>query len=552
MARSWDKVLRTRIDRRRLLQRAGGTALGAAGLVVVGCNDGGSGSSSTNTPGADAPSGTPKPGGIYKQRQTTAYSNFNPFGPGISALAAGLFTGYAIFDHLWFVPTDTGEIEPFLMTDHEVIDPQTIRVTFGESVFHDIPPVNGRPDRSTDLKASIERFAEQVPFGFSWLQEVMERVETPDDRTIVYYQNRPWAWFWTSSNAGSPWTSSIIPEEIVDDDDQLNTQPIGSGRWFLEGHEGGTNVRLRKHPNWREPGLPYMDGVDNVYATDDTLAQSAFAAQDIDRLTSLTRLEVDDLVNQFGDDIFTDSDLSRSYRTIMLKNEPPFDDPEVRHAISLGLNRDELRQVLNLGEGEFCGPLPPAHTAYVLPPDDPDLQEYFRYDPEDARARLEATGFPMDQEFELKYSNFQDAPDLAEVVGRQLNELGLNVRLPGPEDITAWLSNTLGVGNFQMTAFNHLAYEDPSLPLSFYRSPNQMGYENPEVEAAFDAAAEALDEDERIEATREAQRVIIRDWAPMINLYSPVTFAATWGYVKDIVTGRGSYGTFNTKVWLDK
>lgn len=554
MARINDEFMRQRITRRLLLQGAGGAALGAATIATVGCGGGGGGGSGgSTTPRGNTPSeGTPKIGGILKQQESVSYANFNPFGPGINALVQGLFVGYALYDHLWFVPTDTGEVINFLATDIETIDAQTIKASMGEAVYWDIPPVNGRDVRASDVKASYDRFAQQIPFGFSWLQQIMERIEVPDERTVVFHQKRPWAWFFTASNAGSPISSSIIPQEIVGDDDILDTTPIGSGKWMLAGHDAGTNVRLRKSPTWREPGRPYLDGIDFTHVTDKTLALSAFGAKDIDSIGNLNRTEQQDLQNRFGDDVVPSSDLSRSYRTLMLKNEPPFDDPEVRHGINLALNRDEIRQVLDLGDGEFCGPLPPAHKKYVLSEDDPDLQEYFRFDQQEARQRLEAAGFPFDQEFTLKYSNFQDANDLAEVVGQQLREVGLNINLPGAEDLTVWLSNTLGPGNFQMTTFTHLAYEDPSLPLSFYVAPNQMGFNDPEVQAAFDKAAETLDEQERIAATQDAQRVLIRKWAPMLNLHSATSFGARWSYYKGTITGRGSYGLFNSGAWLDK
>jgi peptide/nickel transport system substrate-binding protein len=548
----WNDIARQRITRRRLIQGAGGAALGAASIYAVGCGGGG-GDDNNATPGDAPPEGTPRLGGILHSRQQTGYPNFNPFGPGIAALVQGLFVGFTFYDHLWYVPTDTGETIPFLGTEFEVSEDGTqITVTMGDAVFHDIPPVSGRPVRAGDVKASYERFKEQIPFGFSWLQQILESIEAPDDHTVVFHQNRTWAWFFTSSNAGSPWTSSIVPEEIVGDDDMLNSTPIGSGRWTLAGHDGGTNVRLRKFPNWREPGRPYLDGVDFIYLPEDTLAIANFKAKEIDSIGGLNNVERDDIENSFGDQVVTSSDLGREYRCLMLKNEPPFDDPDVRRGINLALNRDELRQVLNLGDGELCGPLPPAHVKYVLPEDDPDLMEYFRFDPQESKEVLDAAGFPFDQEFTLKYSNFGDAPDLAEVVAAQLRAVGININLPGAEDITAWLSNTLGPGNFQMTSFTHLPYEDPSLPLNFYIEPNQMGYSDPEVQSAFDAAAETLEEAARIEATYEAQRVLIRKYAPMLNLFSPVTHGARWDYYKGTVEGRGSFGLFNSGAWLDK
>jgi ABC-type transport system substrate-binding protein len=553
VARINDEFMRQRITRRRLIQGAGGTALGAAAIAAVGCGDDG-GSGGTRTPGSTAPAeGTPRLGGILKLRQQVGYPSFNPFGPGINALAQGLFVGFALYDHLFYVPTDTGEVIPFLGTEWEITeDSRDVTVTMGEAVFWDKPPVNGRDVRASDVKASYERFKDQVPLGFSWLQEVLDNIEIPNERTIVFHQNRPWAWFFTSSNAGSPWTSSIIPQEIVDDDDALASDPIGSGKWMLAGHDAGQNVKLRKFPNWREAGRPYLEGVDYLYAPDDTVAQAAFAAKDIDQVLGLNSRELQDFDSRFGDEIVTSSDLSRAYKCLMLKNEPPFDDPEIRRGINLALNRDEFRQVLHLGDGEFCGPLPPAHRTYVLEEDDPDLQEYFRFDPQEARERLDAAGFPFDQEFTLKYSNLSDAPDLADAVAQQLREVDIKINLPGAEDVISWLSNTLGPGDFQMTSFTHLAYEDPSLPLSFYVPPNFMGYDDPDVTEAFNAAAGELDEEARIEATRNAQRVLIEKMSPMLNLYSAITYDARWDYFKGAIDGRGSFGLFNSGAWLDK
>ena len=559
MARTYDRFLRQRLSRRRLLAGASATALGAAALYACGGDGDGGGprANVTGTPGP-SPEGTPRSGGILHLRQEVAYPNFNPFGPGINAIAQGLFLGFAIFDHFWYVPTDTGEVVKFLATDYEVIDAQTVRVTIGDAVFHNKPPVNGRKVVASDVKTSAERFREEVPLGFSWLQEVLDRIEIPDDKTVVYHQKRPWAWFFTSSNAGSPWTSSILPEEILDRDDLLNDDAIGSGRWVLAGHDAGTNVRLRKFEHWREPGLPYLDGVYYVFAPDDTLAQAAFSAKDIDVLAGLNREEQDALVNRFRDQIVTSSDLSRAYRCVMIKDEEPFRDPRVRQGISLAVDRQEMMQILDLGDGELSGPVPPAHKRYVLDENDPDLQEYVRHYPAEAKAMLEGAGFPFDQETVLKYSDFQDAPDLAEVLAQQLRRIGLKIKLPGAEPLPVWFTQTLIQGNFQMTSFTHLPYEDPYLPMAFYLGsstagqPNPMGYKDDEVDEAILAAASELDEEQRIELTKDAQRLLIRKWAPMLNFYSPLTFVARWSYYKCTVEGRGSFGLFNSRSWLDK
>src|SRR3990172_11774914 len=69
MARVWDDILRQRISRRRALARAGGAALGAAGIALVGCTDGGAGGDGGPGPSPD-PNETPTRGGILRTRQT--------------------------------------------------------------------------------------------------------------------------------------------------------------------------------------------------------------------------------------------------------------------------------------------------------------------------------------------------------------------------------------------------------------------------------------------------------------------------------------------------
>ena len=544
----WDR----RLSRRRLL--AGGASAAAATLLAA-CAGGDGGPTANETP-AGGDEGPVKRGGIFRLPQGDPWPSMNPFLPGLSSLIQGLYLGYTVFDHLWFVPTDTGIRELFLATSVEQPDDLTIIAQMGEAVFHDKPPVNGRKVLAQDVKASFERFREVPPIGFSWLHHVLDHIEAPDDRTVIFRQKTPWGWVFTSSNAGSPISSSIMPQEILHDDGLLNRDAIGSGRWMLAGHDNGANVRLRKFPNWRQPGLPYLDGVDFRLITESAAEQAALLAQDVDAiiLGFPTRLDAEAARDQSNGRIRLSSDLSRSYRTLMLTWKEPFLDERVRRGINLALDRQQLIDAMDFGDGQMSGPLPPAHKRYVL--DDSGLEEYFRHDAGEARKLLEAASFPFDREIELKFANSEDSTQLAQIIEQQLRKVGIKLKLTG-QDLIIWLPQTLAAGNFQMTCFTHLPYEDADLPLRFYMSAETgqlsfMGYKDGEVDRAILAASRELDEGRRVELTKEAQRVLIRKWAPMLNLYSPVAWNGAWDYVKGIVTGRGSIIFFNTKVWLDK
>ncbi len=552
-----------RLTRRRLLGGAvvGGAAVAAIGLV--GCKkDSPKNGDTTPPPQSTAKvqdgtqDGPGKPGGILKIRQPQDLPNMNPFGPSILALAQGLTLGFTVFDHMWYVPTDTGVRELFLATKVEQPDPLTVIATLGEATFHDKPPVNGRKVTAEDVAASYKRFRDELPFQYDWLHNVMEDIVAVDEQTVKITQKFPWAWVFTSSNAGSPWTGSILPQELLHDNDFLNKDAIGSGHWMLAGHDNGANLKLRKFPNFRVKGQPLLDGVDFKSITNNTAALAAFKAGEIDTYGFTSKSEAEDTQSSMGDRIVVGSDLGRDFFCFMLKYQDPFADDRVRRAINLLIDRDEAIDLLAEGSGVKCGPLPPAHKQYVLPDDDKDLQEYFRYDVAEAKKLLEAASFPFDREFELKHSVRPGDSQLADVLKVQLGRGGIKIKLR-PEDLIKWLSQSLGQSDFEMTAFLHLAYEDADLPLRFFLSAdgerkNFMQYKDAKVDEAILAAAQELDEEARVKKVQEAQRVIINAWAPMYNVFSEINYGARYAYVKGTISGRGSLGLFNRTSWLDK
>jgi len=313
---------------------------------------------------------------------------------------------------------------------------------------------------------------------------------------------------------------------------------------------------MRKFPRWREPGRPYTDGIDYRLITEAAAAQAALLAQDIDIVFAFpTRLDAEAAEQQSGGRILLWTTLASVYRTLMLKWQEPFLDERVRQGINLALDRQEMIDAIDLGDGKMSGPIPPVHKRYVL--DDSELEEYFRHDPAEAKKLLEAAGFPFDREIELKFAATEDGTQMAQVIEQQLRKVGIKLKLTSQDLLTVWLPKTLGQGDFEMTNFTHLGYEDPDLPLRFYLSAetafsNYMGYKDEEVDSAILGAARELDEERRVELTKEAQRVIMRKWAPMLNLYSPIGSAGAWDYVKGIEVGRGSINLLTTRLWFDK
>ena len=92
---------------------------------------------------------------------------------------------------------------------------------------------------------------------------------------------------------------------------------------------------------------------------------------------------------------------------------------------------------------------------------------------------------------------------------------------------------------------------DGLLPPPPVKTGRTMAYYDQEISDAVDASALELDLEPRIQAVQDLQRLIMQKDAPAINLYSGVSFGARWAWYKGLVEGRGSFGGFNGKAWID-
>jgi peptide/nickel transport system substrate-binding protein len=566
MARVYDTFLRQRLTRRRMLGGAAG--LSTAAVVLAACKSGGKGGA-TPSGASPNPKETPTLGGILHLQQSNAFPSLSPFGP--TALASTLVFGFTTYDHLWYVPIDTGvagEDGKMLASKIEIIDPQgtDIRITMKPAVFHNKPPVNGRAVEPQDVVESWFAFRDDIfGLGRDWLQTIMDKLEQVDANTLHITQKRPWAWMWGTAGAGSPASSSVLPRETITLGKALDTDIFGSGRYQFDSAQAGQNVHLRKFDKWRIPGEPFLGGVDLVYLPQFEQAQAQFAAGGIDELGFQNKPQADQMEGRLGSQMYVTTDLSRAYHAIWVKSVPPFDDPRVRKAMRLAVNRAEMIQLVERDPagGVNCGIVPPAQKLHALPEDDSDQKEYFRFDKDAAIALLREANFPFDKEFTLLISSPNEKlAERAQVLKEQWAAIGIKTTIDAQDLLSVWVPRVLLQEDYQITLFTHLPYEDPYLPLAFYTksSPigrrtdqgrNNMAFYDQEITDAVDATSRELDDSARADKVKAAQRLIMKKEGPMINVYSSVDFTGRRSWYKGISTGRGSFGLFNGRAWID-
>ena len=146
----------------------------------------------------------------------------------------------------------------------------------------------------------------------------------------------------------------------------------------------------------------------------------------------------------------------------------------------------------------------------------------------------------------------------AQIVKSQLEKnLGLKIKLIG-EDFGEWLSQSLYGSDYDsFITYPTLEYDDPSSYIGGYAKtiggrPNWAALVNDELDGLVQKQKEILDDKERRTAVQNLQKRAFEKAVPYIPTIIRVTNAATWSYVKGRVVGRGSYGLFNGKLYVDK
>jgi peptide/nickel transport system substrate-binding protein len=424
---------------------------------------------------------------------------------------------------------------------------------------------DGKPFTAADVKCTWDMLTgksnEKLRLNprKSWYRN-LEEVATNGDYEVTFRLHRAQPYFVALLASGwSPVYPCHVPPR------EMRSHPIGTGPFKFVEFRPNEAIRVTRNPDYWKPSRPYLDGIEYTIIRNPSTTILAFAAGKFDR-TELGPVSIPLLKetrSQAPQAICEVVPWNVSRNLIVNRAAPPFDNPDLRRAMALTLDRKAFIDILSDGQGAVGGSLmPPPEGIWGMPPD--ILKTLPGYDPDvpnnraEARRIMEKLGYGPDRRLAVTVSarNGPTYRDPAVILIDQLKEIYIDGVLD-PIDTVNWYPKVTRKDYTVGLSVSENGVDDPDQ--QFYENyvcgadRNYTGYCNPQVDQRIDQQSMETDPEKRKKLVWEIERTLAEDGARPIIFY-PRTGICRYPQVKGLTVMVNSVynGSRFEDVWLDK
>jgi peptide/nickel transport system substrate-binding protein len=393
--------------------------------------------------------------------------------------------------------------------------------------WHDGAPFTAR-DVLYTYKVTIDP---NTPTAYAEDFKQVQSVTAPDPYTVVVTYGKPFA------PALASWGNAVLPAHLLEGKDitksPLSRTPVGTGPFRFKSWDAGQKIILEANPDYYE-GRPHIDRYLYRVIPDNSTMYMELKAGGLDMM-GLSPVQYQrqtsgaSFVSRFNKYRYPAA--AYTYLGYNLRN-PLFADRQVRQAIAMCINRDEIIHGVLLGMGQMAnGPYKPGTWAH-----NPSVTG-FAYDPDRALRLLAAAGWQRGADgflqkdgkrfsFTLLTNQGNDQRiKIAQIIQRRLKMVGIDVRIR----VLEWaslLANFIDKGKFDALVMGWTIPQDPDLFDVWHSSKtgpkelNFIGYKNDEVDRLIVEGRGTFDLEARKRAYWRIQEILQQD-QPYTFLYVP-------------------------------
>jgi len=342
----------------------------------------------------------------------------------------------------------------------------------------------------------------------------------------------------------------------------MRSHPIGTGPFKFVEFKPNEHIKVTRNPDYWKQGRPYLDGIEYTIIPNVSTRILAFVTGKFDMVPGVTIPLLRDVKSQAPEAICEVAATNINRTLGINRDKPPFDNPDLRRAMTLTLDRQAYIDILTEGKGDIGAVMqPPPEGAWGMPPE--ILRTLPGYDPDvrknraEARRIMEKLGYRPDKRLAVTVStrNIATYRDSSVILIDQLKEIYIDGVLE-PIDTVNWYPKVMRKDFTVTVNVSENSLDDPD-PI-FYQNyvcgaeRNYTGYCNPELDQLIDRQSMESDRDKRRQLVWEIERKLAEDDARPIIFY--LRGATCWHpHVKGLTIMVNSIfnGSRFEDLWLD-
>jgi len=424
---------------------------------------------------------------------------------------------------------------------------------------------DGKPFTSEDVKCTWEQLIGARDIGLrknprrAWYFN-LKGVETSGPLDVTFVLNEPQPSFLVMLAGGM---SPVYPCHV--NGAQMRTKPIGTGPFRFAEFKQNEGMKLTRNPDYWRPGKPYLDAIEYTIMTNRATAMLAFEAGRFD-LTLSADWPVHiaaEVKSRAAEVICQDQTTNTQTNLLVNRDRPPFDNPDIRRAMNLAIDRAAFISTLSHGESRLGAMmLPPPAGVWGMPAS--ELAQVEGYEPDNAARRAKAQalmaklGYSAENPLKIKVStrNIPDYRDNAVLMIDHLRNAFIEAELE-PLDTPVWYARLLKKDYQVGVNVQGVGIDDPDVVLfenfACGSERNYTAYCDKDITALLLRQSQIADFTARRKLVWEIDRKLQEDGARPVIMHNRAS-TCWWPRVKGVVISSNSiYNHWRFEdVWLDR